>query len=70
MSGFEVLSALKSDPVTQSIDVIIHTSTHLDEAGLRSLQGSLTVLRKDEWPEGDSMVFLASRLREAGRSPF
>lgn len=62
MSGFEVLSLLKSNAATQQIPVIIHTSNALDEQDRKNLaQSAVAILSK----EMTSSEVATARLKEA-----
>nr|WP_155749086.1 ATP-binding protein [Scytonema sp. UIC 10036] len=62
MSGFEVLSLLKSNAATQHIPVIIHTSSLLDKEDRKNLvQNTITILSK----EATSSEVAIARLKEA-----
>jgi twitching motility two-component system response regulator PilH len=68
MNGPEVLSALKSDPRTEGIAVVIHTSMQLDpETHLALTSGASAILPKDQLSQEDCIRTLASQLKEAGR---
>lgn len=66
-SGFEVLDALKADPATRDIPVIIHTSRVLDEADRQRLaRGAAAVLLKEPAPRDVAVARLRDALVRAG----
>jgi signal transduction histidine kinase/CheY-like chemotaxis protein len=68
MSGFEVLSALKGDPRTQSIAVVIHTSARLsDEEQDRLSSIAEAVVLKEELAREGGLSRLAEKLGDSGR---
>ncbi|HEY2845122.1 MAG TPA: response regulator, partial [Bryobacteraceae bacterium] len=68
MNGMEVLQALKSDPRTATIAVVIHTSMKMDMLGPVALEsGASAILSKEQLSQEDCIATLASRLGETGR---
>jgi signal transduction histidine kinase/CheY-like chemotaxis protein len=66
MDGFEVLSALKGNPRTRSIGVVIHTSMPLGEREQQRLRDADAILCKNQGQDGGFDALLA-RLGESGR---
>jgi signal transduction histidine kinase/CheY-like chemotaxis protein len=68
MDGFEVLEALKNDPETRSIPVIIHTSRMLTPAERQTLQGAaIAILQKDHTDQAASERQIRAALEKAGK---
>lgn len=60
MTGFEVLSALKGDPETESIAVVVHTSAHLSVADRDRLRASAAIVKKEGLnPHGQDLLIAA-----------
>lgn len=67
MTGNEVLRALKSDPRTKGIAVVIHTSKRLeDEERLRLGEEAAAIVPKDELSREGRLRELTRELRERG----
>lgn len=67
MTGFDVLKQLKSNSVTQSIPVIIHSSAQLDaEVQRRLAEQSITILSKETGSQTVAIAQLHSALVLAG----
>jgi|GEM_PF-4565356 len=68
MNGFEALKALKADPATRAIPVVINTSRVLTEKERRELdQNALAVISKEMRGTGEQVVAqLCSLLQKAG----
>jgi CheY-like chemotaxis protein len=68
MNGMEVLQALKADPRTESIAVVIHSSMQLDAQSRSMLtSGASAILSKEQLSQEDCIKTLASQLGETGR---
>ena len=68
MNGFEVLTALKGDPRTQSIAVVIHTSARLsEEERNRLLPDAAAIVLKDELTGDGGLSQLVEKLGDSGR---
>jgi len=68
MNGFEVLSALKEDPRTQTTPVVIHTSGRLSaEERNRLSSNAAAIVFKDELTSEEGLVQLARKLGSSGR---
>ncbi|MBG1240888.1 ATP-binding protein [Nostoc sp. NZL] len=66
-SGFDVLKQLKSNPVTQSIPVIIHSSAQLDaEAQSQLAKTSIAILSKETGSQTAANAQLQDALIKAG----
>ncbi|MFZ1005680.1 MAG: response regulator, partial [Candidatus Sulfotelmatobacter sp.] len=61
LSGFEVLELLKSDPQTQEIPVVIHTSQELGSHDRALLQAAVDIVPK----QGGSRELTSARIAEA-----
>jgi CheY-like chemotaxis protein len=66
LSGFEVLKALKMDPQTSAIPVIIHTSKVLDHGERQLLDQAVSVLSKDSRSREESLEKFADAFRKSG----
>jgi signal transduction histidine kinase/CheY-like chemotaxis protein len=67
LSGFDVLKQLKSNPVTQSIPVIIHSSAQLDaEMQSQLAQKSIAILSKETGSQRAAIAQLQNALIKAG----
>ncbi|MBL1178295.1 ATP-binding protein [Pantanalinema sp. GBBB05] len=67
LNGIEVLERLKTNPATQHIPVIIHTSHSLDSSDRQALeQQVVAIISKDSSPENTTMVELQEALVKAG----
>jgi signal transduction histidine kinase/CheY-like chemotaxis protein len=67
IDGFEVLARLKSNPITESIPVIIHSSTQLDAGTQSSLaEHSIAILSKETASHAATISQLREALIEAG----
>jgi signal transduction histidine kinase/CheY-like chemotaxis protein len=67
LSGFDVLKQLKSNPVTQSIPIIIHSSAQLDAEVQRQLaQKSIAILSKETGSQTAAIAQLQDALIKAG----
>jgi signal transduction histidine kinase/CheY-like chemotaxis protein len=67
MSGFEVLSLLKSNAATQNTPVIIHTSSLLDKEDRKNLaQNTITILSKEATSSKVAIALLKEALVKAG----
>jgi CheY-like chemotaxis protein len=62
LSGFDVLRALRADPATRRLPVVIHTSRILEEAERLALADGATASLSKEAPSREVAV---ARLREA-----
>jgi len=67
MSGFEVLSTLKADPLTQSIAIVIHTSMQLEENERTRVSAATAVVSKQELNRENWLKELAGKLGQSGR---
>jgi CheY-like chemotaxis protein len=68
MSGFEVLNALKADPRTNSIAVVVHTSLPLGEEEQRSLRNTAAaIVYKSQTSEGWGFDALVAQLGVSGK---
>jgi CheY-like chemotaxis protein len=69
MTGFEVLEHLKTHQETQSIPVIINTSSKIDEPDLRRLvPGAAAILSKSTVPREEAIESIRNGLMQAGLS--
>lgn len=66
LDGYSVLSALKQDPNTRAIPVIIHTSQPVSEVAKIRLGGAFDILPKSALSENDAAELVASLLARAG----
>ena len=66
LSGFEVLKALKLDPETSSIPVIIHTSKVLDQGERQVLEQAVAVLSKDSRSREEALEKFADAFKKSG----
>jgi CheY-like chemotaxis protein len=67
LSGFDVLKQLKSNPVTQSIPVIIYSSAQLDaEVQSQLAQKSIAILSKETGSQTAAIAQLQDALIKAG----
>src|SRR6185369_14530133 len=67
MNGMEVLRVLKSDPRTESIAVVVHTSMQLDSRQRASLAAKAAAfLSKEQLSDENCITALASELGDAG----
>lgn len=64
--GFEVLRALRKDPVTQDIPVVIVTSKHLHESERRQLLQMASSILSKEAPRESALAAVEEALRLAG----
>jgi len=67
MDGFDVLSALKADPLTESIAVVIHTSMQLAEDEKSRISKAAAVVSKEELARENWLSELAVKLGDTGR---
>ena len=69
MDGFEILEALKGDPVTRDIPVVIVTSKRLGEAERRTLlERASTILAKEAVSRERALSAVEEALRVAGKA--
>jgi hypothetical protein len=61
-----VLKYLQSDPLTNRIKVIIHTSMRLDATDLERLRGAVGVISKERLGRGDSLAAIREMLDNLG----
>jgi len=66
LSGFEVLSRLKGDPITAEIPVIIYTSKVLQEHERERLGAASAILSKGSHGSGMSLEHFGEALKNAG----
>ena len=66
LSGFEVLKALKLDPETSGIPVIVHTSKVLDYGERQMLEQAVSVLSKDSRSREECLEKFADAFRKGG----
>ncbi len=68
-SGFEVLEALRADPRTRALPVVINTNKPLTPAERRRLESALEVLSKDQPTLGERAARVQQLLEQAGLGP-
>jgi CheY-like chemotaxis protein len=66
MSGFEVLDALKRDPETREIPVVIYTSHVLDSEERARLQAAADIVPKESRSREEAEVRFSEALSRAG----
>jgi len=66
LSGFEVLKALKLDPETSGIPVIVHTSKVLEYGERQMLEQAVSVLSKDSRSREECLEKFADAFRKGG----
>ena len=67
MSGFEVWDALKNNPRTKSIAVVIHTSLPLGQIEQQRLEGTAAIISKSQTAQGWNLDNLISQLGAVGK---
>ena len=68
LSGFEVLHALKENPRTAKIPVIVHTSKKIDAAERRILDQAVAIISKESKSRELAFAHFQSAFRKAGLS--
>jgi CheY-like chemotaxis protein len=68
LSGFEVLHALKENPRTAKIPVIVHTSKKIDAAQRRILDQAVAIISKESKSRELAFEHFQSAFRKAGLS--
>jgi len=68
MSGFDVLDALKQDPLTRDIPVVVQTSLRLTTADRERLRSATAVLDKEGSNQPDTVSMIRTILRDVARS--